>query len=172
MSEKQISLQPDSRYYFWWFFAGVILIPLFGIGIYIIYKKKKELSASNYRVTDHNITVADAAYSQSIDLANITDTTIQQRWIDKKFNLGNVIIKTDSRTVTLLGMKNPQNLAALIMQAAEAERLRLEKLNQTKQKAKTDRPVSIEKLDYLTGLWQQGLISNEDFEKEKKHFGG
>jgi hypothetical protein len=28
----------------------------------------------------------------------------------------------------------------------------------------------MERMDYLTGLWQQGLVSDDDFEKEKKHF--
>jgi len=172
MPEKQILLQPDQKHIFWWFITGIILTPLLGIGIYIIFKKKRELSAIHYRITDHSITATDVSYSQKIDLANIIDISVQQRWIDKKFNLGNVTIHTDSRSITLLGMNNPQNLAEMILQAAEAERLRIEKLKQIKQKAKTDRPVSIEKLDYLTGLWQQGLISNEDFEKEKKHFGG
>jgi len=172
MAKKQITLQPDQKHFFWWFLTGIILIPLFGIGIYIIYRKNRELSAIQYRITDHSITVTDASFSQKVDLANITDLSVQQRWIDKKFNLGSLTIHTDSRSVTMLGMKNPQNLTEMILQAAEAERLRIEKLNQIKQKSKTNKPVSTDKLDYLTGLWQQGLITNEDFEKEKKHFEG
>jgi membrane protein YdbS with pleckstrin-like domain len=172
MPEKQIVLQPDQKHFFWWFLAGIILIPFFGIGIYIIYKKKRELSAIQYQITDQTITAADSSYTQKIDIVNIIDVSVQQRWIDKKFSLGNILIQTDSRSVTLSGMKNPRKVADLIMQAAEAERLRLENLNQTKQKTKTDKPVSTDKLDYLTGLWQQGLLSNEDFEKERKHFEG
>jgi len=26
------------------------------------------------------------------------------------------------------------------------------------------------KMDYLTGLWQQGLLSDEDYHNERKHF--
>jgi hypothetical protein len=28
----------------------------------------------------------------------------------------------------------------------------------------------MDKINYLTGLWQQGLISEEDYKKECKHF--
>ena len=44
------------------------------------------------------------------------------------------------------------------------------------QEKKTERPEpehepgSMDRMDYLTGLWQQGLISDRDFDKEKRHF--
>ncbi len=170
MPDKKIYLQPDLKHNFWWYVAGVLLIPLLGLGIYIIIKKRREIASITCEITDHTITVADNSYSQTIDLVNITNIAIQRRWIDKKFGIGTLTLQTDSREVKMPGMENPDNLAELILKAAEAERIRLQKLNKTRQKEPESRNISKDKLDYLTGLWQQGLISNEDFEKERKHF--
>jgi hypothetical protein len=58
----------------------------------------------------------------------------------------------------------------MILKAAEAERYRVEQQAKNKREQPQTSPGSLDKLDYLTGLWQQGLLSNEDFKREKKHF--
>ncbi|MCC5908072.1 MAG: hypothetical protein JJU13_17790 [Balneolaceae bacterium] len=170
MSEKSIQLEPDPKVHFWWFLAGILLIPLFGIGLYIIYKKKKELSETRYKVTNLTITAVNTEYTESVDLMNIRSIDIHQRWIDKKFGLGQLQIRTDNRTLTLSGMNNPEKLSEMILTAAEAERMRLQKMKENKTKEPESKPGTKDRMDYLTGLWQQGLISEEDFEKERKHF--
>ena len=171
MSEKIITLKPDHKSQFWWYLTGFILIPLFGLGLYLIYRVYKNHQAIRYTVSDRQITAEDLKISENMDLANITDIDIEQRWIDKKFGIGNLTLKTDSRALKLIGLENPAQLSNMILQAAEAERLRIQKLEQQTRRAKENtKPGSIDKMNYLTGLWQQGLISNEDFEKEKKHF--
>ncbi len=171
MSEKIITLTPSHKSQFWWYLAGFILIPLFGAGLYLIYRVYKNHNAIIYTVSDRQITAEDLKFSENIDLANINDVDVEQRWIDKNFGIGNLILKTEKRSLKLIGLESPEELSKMIMQAAEAERIRIKKLEAQKQRSKEEtKPGSLDKMDYLTGLWQQGLISNEDFEKEKKHF--
>jgi hypothetical protein len=170
MSEKTIQLNPEKNVHFWWYLIGVLLIPLLGLGIYIIYKKRKELDGTHYLVTNQTITAVNPEYSETIDLVNIRSVDIKKRWVDEKFSIGTLVIHTKNRTLKMIGMKNPENLSDMILQAAEAERMRLEELKKKKPKPPEVKPGTRDRMDYLTGLWQQGLISEEDFEKERKHF--
>jgi len=171
MKEKKIELQPKKSHNFWWYVVGVLLIPLLA-GIYLLYKKVKELSEIHYKITDKTITSVSSSYTESVDIANINDVKIDQRWIDKQFGIGNLQLITNTRNVDLIGLENPKNIADLIMKAAEAERYKIEQ-QQKKERVETkSSPGSLDKLDYLTGLWQQGLISNDDYLREKKHFEG
>ena len=171
MSEKIITLKPEHTSKFWHYLAGFILIPVFGIGLYIIYKAFNRVTKVQYTVTDRQISAQYETYRDNVDLANIIEVTVTQSRIDRYFNIGTLALKTEQKSLELFGLKEPQELSTIILQAAEADRIRIEKRNKkTKQSREETTPGSIPKMDYLTGLWQQGLISNEDFEKERKHF--
>lgn len=169
MADKSIRLQPMKSYHFWWYVIGVLLTPIF-IGIYILYKKISELSSTYYEITDQTITAVHPSYSENVDIVNINEVIIQQRWIDKKTGIGNLHLITNTREIELIGLKNPGRLSDMILKAAEVERLRIrEQEKQEREQPKTS-PGTLDKLDYLTGLWQQGLITNDEYLEEKKHF--
>lgn len=170
MSEKTVNLKPSYTFLFWWYLLGVLLVPLFGIGLIVLFFLKKKQSAITYTIGNQSITKTDRSYSESVDLAEIMEIKIQQRWIDKKLNTGKVILITELKTVDLVGIHDPHSLSGLILKAAEAERMRLKKQKEVPKPATDSAPESLDRLDYLTGLWQQGLLSDEDFKKEKKHF--
>jgi len=168
---KKIELRPDWKRWFWGYFFGILLIPLAGIGLFVLWKVHRKKKSYIYEVTDQQIRVTGDNLSQTVDLVNIKTLDVEQNWFDKKFNLGDITLITESRTIKLLGQTNPQVLAETITTAIHAERKRIEELNRVKKKpVEHPPPGTIDKLDYLTGLWQQGLISNEDFEKEKQNF--
>lgn len=164
-----IRLQPSKIHHFWWYATGVLLTPIL-VGFYILYKKFQEISGIHYKITDQTITSINSSYTETVDIANINDVKIHQRWIDKKFGIGSLQLITNTRKVDLIGLENPKNLSDMILKAAEAERYRIEQ--QAKREVKTNESsnINLDKLDYLTGLWQQGLISNDDYLREKKHF--
>jgi hypothetical protein len=170
MPDKSFNIYPEKTYHFWWFIAGILLIPLLGAGIYIIYRKYRELSSITYKVTDHQISEINQNIAATIDLADIHDISVEKRWIDKNFDIGTLNIKTGTHSLQMLGIKNPEKLSSLIMAAAEAERRRLAEINKLNKAKPIVPPENLDKLDYLTGLWQQGLISDDDFKKERKHF--
>lgn len=169
MAEKMIELQPKKSHNFWWYVLGVFLTPIL-VGFYILYTKVSELSNTHYKITDQTITSINQEYTETVDIANINDVNIHQRWIDKQFGIGSIQLVTNTRKVDLVGLENPQNLTDMILKAAEAERYRMEQqAKKQKEKREPSHP-NLDKLDYLTGLWQQGLISNDDYLREKKHF--
>jgi len=172
MSEKKSLLRPSYATYFWWYFLGIILVPFLGLGLILIYLKYNELRSTVYKIKDHEIEAVTPGYTEKTDLTNITAATVSQRWIDKQFSIGSILLQTQSKTTKLWGIKNPQQIADIILQAAEAERVRI----RSKQKSKTakrDPEIAgvVDRLEYLTGLWQQGLITNEEFKKERKKMG-
>lgn len=164
-NERSITLTPSWKAFFWSYVFGIILIPAL-IGIIILWKTSKKHRGKSYKITDRKITVVDGNYSQNIDLADIRQAVAG----DLRFGVGNVTIKTQGRKIELIGLENPEMIATSIEKAVEAELRRLQAQEQTKPRETKYDPGSMDRLDYLTGLWQQGLVSNEDFEKERKKF--
>lgn len=169
---KSIELNPTWKRWFWGYFFGILLIPVLGIGIailWVVHSRRKNIS---YTVTDRQIEQRDQKISQKIDLANIKTLDVEQNWLEKKFDIGDIVVSTETRSIRLKGQVNPSNLSGMISAAVRAERKRIEELNRVKKAPKEELPSpgTLDKMDYLTGLWQQGLLSDEDFEKEKKHF--
>lgn len=169
---KSIEIKPNWKRWFWGYFFGVLLIPFAGLGIavlWIVHTRRKKIS---YTVTDRQIKQRDKNISQTIDLANIKTLDVEQNWLEKKFDIGDIVLSTETRSMRLKGQPNPANLSDMISAAVRAERKRIEELNRVDETPKEEPPPpgTLDKINYLTGLWQQGLISEEDFEKEKKHF--
>ncbi len=163
-NQKSIKLTPSWKAFFWRYVFGVLLAPLI-IGIYLLWKTRKEHKSISYKITDRRITVVDGNISQNIDLAEIRKATPGE----KQFGIGSVILRTQGREIKLLGLKNPETISISIEKAVEAELKRLEAEKQTKPREINYDPGTMDRLDYLTGLWQQGLISDEDFTAEKKN---
>lgn len=171
MAEKSIELRPDWKRWFWSYFFGILLIPLLGIGLFVLWKVHQKKKSIIYKVTDQQIKATEENISQTVDLTNIKTLDVVQNWLDQQFDIGDIILITESRQISLLGQKKPKSLADTISAAIHYERKRIAELNKEKEKQiDLPPPGTLDKLDYLTGLWHQGLISNEDFEKEKKNF--
>lgn len=169
MADKSIRLEPKKSYHIWWYVTGVLLIPIF-VGIYILYKKISELSDTYYEITDLTITAVHPKYSENVDIANINEVKIEQRWVDTHLGIGNLKLVTNTREVMLIGLENPGKLSDMILKAAESERLRMKNQKKYNREKPEISPGTLDKLDYLTGLWQQGLITNDEYIQEKKHF--
>lgn len=169
-NDKQITLAPSWKHHFIGYLLSVLCIPLFGlglIGLYFVYKKHQNVS---YRVTDTQISSADTKYQRNIDLVNIENVRIEQNWLQQKLGIGTLVLETSAVTMEVLGMEQPEKLKAMIEKAIAVQKKQNQKKNFRKKPDPKYRPGSMDKMDYLTGLWQQGLISNDDFEDESKHF--
>lgn len=164
-TERSITLTPSWKAFFWSYVFGIILIPAL-IGIILLWKTSKRHRGKSYKITDRKIIVVDGNYSQNIDLTDIRQAVAG----DLRFGVGNVTIKTRGREIELIGLEDPEMIATSIEKAVQAELRRMEAQKQTKPRETKYDPGSMDRLDYLTGLWQQGLVSDEDFEKERKKF--
>lgn len=162
-NQKSIQLTPSWKAFFWRYVLGVLLTPVI-IGFYLLWKTRKEHRSISYKITDRRITVVDGNISQNIDLADIRQATPGK----KQLGIGSVILKTQGREIELLGLENPEAISTSIEKAVEAELKRLEAEKQTKPREINYDPGSMDRLDYLTGLWQQGLLDDESFKAEKE----
>lgn len=167
---KEIILYPSHKAIFWWYLLGIVLVPFFGLGIYLIYRFYKEHKSIHYVITDLEIKAVNSTHTEKVDVINITETRVESNFTDKMLGIGHVIIKTNSRLIKILGQENPDQLSDMILRAAESERKRVSLTKKRSEETTKHNPGSLDKLDYLTGLWQQGLLSDEDYQNERKHF--
>lgn len=169
-SEKSTFLEPSWKQYFLFWLFSLLTIPLFGIGfigLYITYKRQNRV---RYEATDRRISSIDDKYRRNIDLVNIASIHVEQSWLQQKLGIGDLVLETSAVEMVLAGMDNPHRLKEILEQAVESEKQRHRQKEQNKARRPKYDPGSMDRMDYLTGLWQQGLISNEDYEKERKHF--
>ncbi len=169
-SEKKTFLEPSWKQFFLSWLISFLAIPLFGIGLiglYITYKRQNKV---RYVATDRRISSIDAKYRRNIDLVNIASINVKQDWLQEKLGIGDLVLETSAAEMVLAGMDNPYRLKEIVEHAVEAEKQRQRQEQENKPRQPEYEPGSMDKMDYLTGLWQQGLISDEDYKKERKHF--
>lgn len=171
MNSRVFILQPERSHYFWKILFGTLLIPLFGAGLFLLYKVHLNRKNTEYQLSDRAITVIRPEHTSALDLTDVQSIDIEQSVTDKWFSIGTLILKSGSKTVQLMGIKDPGSISEIILTSAKRLREELEAERKSKQREPKAPPGVIDKMDYLTGLWQQGLISNEDYERERKYFG-
>lgn len=167
---KQITLSPSWKHYFIGYLLSILAIPLFGIGLIALYFVRKKHKGTRFAVTDTQISSIDSKYHRNIDLVNVEEVTIEQTWLQEKLNVGTIVLKTSAASMELIGMEQPTQLKQTLEKAIAVQKQQQEKQDFRTTQDPKYKPGSMEKMDYLTGLWQQGLLSDEDFENERKNF--
>lgn len=160
--EKSIILRSSAKAYFWQYAAGILLIPVLA-GFYLLWKLHQKRKNTYYKITDHSITAIKPPISETFDLVDIKHVRVEE----KIFNTGHIFLNTASREMVMEGLENPAGLKNSIEKAIAMEHQRLEHQKQVQPREVKFAAGEMERMDYLTGLWQQGLISDEDFEREK-----
>jgi len=168
--KRHINITPDWRAYFWGYFFGILLIPLFGIGVIILWITHKKRTSVHYEIHDLFIREVKNNKSVKIDLLSIENVETEQSLTGRLFRTGTVVIKAAVSEIRITGTQEPHKLADTIQDAINLGHQHLKKQTGRKYGEPDHDPGTLDKMDYLTGLWQQGLISDEDFKKEKKHF--
>ncbi|OAN59623.1 hypothetical protein A8B79_11635 [Balneola sp. EhC07] len=167
--EKSIILNPSRKNYFWGYLIGVLLIPLL-IGIVVIWFINRKISSIQYRITDTSVSKVTKEDKTQLELVNILKTSVSQTGLQKLLGIGNVKLKANVSALILEGIENPESFLEKIDTAIAYQKEKLKASEKIKPRKPTHDPGTLEKLDYLTGLWQQGLISDEDYDQERKKF--
>lgn len=169
-NESKIQLIPDWRSYFWYYLAGILLISVFGAGIIVLWFVHKNRNSRIYEIHNHYIQENSTRGSRKLELVHIEKVSVSRNWTEKQFGTGTVRLAGNVSVIELYGIKNPHEMAEVIDQAVAVAKKKLYTFKQKKRRKPDHEPGTLDRMDYLTGLWQQGLISNEDYRKEKKHF--
>lgn len=164
-SSKSIELSASWKGFFWEYLISLLLTPLL-VGIFLFIRTRRKHKSYSYTITDRSITVKDGKYSEKVDIADIRNTEIK----DLRFGTGTLILKTASRKINMPGIEKPEALQESVEKAVQAELKRIEAEKQTQPREPEYEPGTMDRMDYLTGLWQQGLMSDEDYHTEKKKF--
>lgn len=168
--KKSFTLEPSWKQYFLAYLLSILAVPLAGVGLIALYFVRKKHKSRQYIVTDTQISSVDDKYQRNIDLLNIESVEVHQKWLQQKLGIGTIILHTSASEMVLEGIENPEQFKAILEKAIQAEIQRLQEAKKTKPQEPKYDPGSMDKMEYLTGLWQQGLISEEDYEKERRHF--
>lgn len=162
-------LRPDTMDLYQVLFGGFFLLA----GAFQLRSLSTSIRGIQYTFTDHQLIIKHKGSRETIDLHSITAIDlirpIPERWL----GVGDLIVRTDDESYILLGQQNPKALKSALEKASEAAQSRLRQASKrsiSQGDASPFSPGTLDRLDTLTGLWQQGLISDEDFEKERAHF--
>lgn len=169
-SNPSYSLTPSWKHFFFGYMLSILTIPLFGAGLVAFFLIRKKHRQIRYRITNQGITRTDEKYEHNIDLTDIERIELRKTQLQEWLKIGTLILHTSAFHMKLEGIEEPEQLSKLLEQAIETERKRLQARHKTNPREPQYQPGSIDKMEYLTGLWQQGLLSDEDYEKERKHF--
>lgn len=159
--------------FFWSYLWAVTMIPVAGIGLILLWRvekkrKGKAVIAESERIripdpdTPGEQRVLDLLVIQKIELVS---SSIPGKW----FGIGSLVFHVGSGEIKLDGVRNANRLRETIHKA-------IEELNKSKRSSPNERvksetiPGSTDQMNELTFLWQQGLITDDQFEQEKKKF--
>jgi hypothetical protein len=167
--DQSYELRPDWRIFLPQYVAGVLLAPLL-VGIWIIIRYRRKWLAMRLVVTNSRVEHQTEARKAHVMLHEITSCDVHFAGLPARFGLGTIRLRHEGKTLELPGIIDPEPVAALIERAAETERDRM-RLRASIEKTRPAHPSgTLERKNELVGLWQQGLISEEDYQRELRKF--
>lgn len=165
---KTFTIEPSWKHLFIAYVLSIMAIPLAGIGLITLYFTRKKHNSIRYKITDNRITAVDPKYEHNVDLVDIKSISITRDWLQTKLGIATLVIHTSAAKMKLVGIENSSQLKNILDQAVETEKKRQQQRQKTQHKQPEYDPGTMDKVEYLTGLWQQGLISEEDYQYERK----
>jgi hypothetical protein len=169
-NEEHFTLHPSWKYFFFSYLLSFLAIPLIGAGLIALYYLRRERKSIRYIITNTCITAINEKYEHNVDLVDINRIETQQSWLQQKLDIGRLLLKTSASNMEIAGIEHPETLKAMLKQGIQSAMKRQHQQEKTKPRQPESESGNMEKLNYLTGLWQQGLISDEDYKEERKHF--
>jgi hypothetical protein len=162
-SERVIILKPHPMGWLYLFVICVLAIPLFGLGLIAGVFLWKHIRSQSYRLSDSGVELHRDGRSTTLLWTDVTSASA----ISRAGRLGHVVLNTSGGTVKLLFLEDAFGLADTIQTMLDARNASSEERFEPRE---PELPMGNDRLNDLTALWQQGLISEEDYLAERKHF--
>lgn len=168
MIRNKITYKPDWRHYRFLFTIALLLVPI-GLGIILYFILRFRLNQMIYVIFDDAVEI-HAPERASIPLEDIrsVSTTDPVTFLGK--TVKSVQITTDERIFTLYALIEADTITSVLKVGIEAIQKQQEMTRERDRMAVKADPGSLERLNDLVGLWQQGLISEDDYLSERKKF--
>lgn len=167
MSNNQLILKTNWRYYYKAIVWGIILLPLL-VGLFILIYIYFRVQNQAYIVHDDRIQDRNSGASVSID--DIKEVRKNNRVEIAKVIIHDLQIVGSSSSIILRGIENASVIKESIDQLISFKKeLKESEEKRNAVQIKQD-PGSLERLNDLAGLLQEGLISYDDYLQERKKF--
>lgn len=159
--------------HFWAYLVAFILIPIAGIGFLLIWRLERRRRSKVFVAETDRIRLPDPDSRDDervIDLLviqkiEVNPSTVPGRW----FGIDSLTFQVGSGEIKIDGIRHANRLKETIELAIQ--HLKASKKSSKPRSTQSETiPGSTDQLNELTFLWQQGLITDDQFEKEKKNF--
>jgi hypothetical protein len=141
----------------------------FGFSLLFLWIFYRYLHQEDYTLGDHSIQVETKKNDQTIALHDIVRVRVIKVWWLSIFDLGHVELETSNLLLRLRGVKDPAGIGAIIQKAVDLAIERHNRQGISFQAPTQMHPAgTLEQLNDLVGLWQQGIIDDATFEEEQK----
>lgn len=148
-------------------YLGYALIPFFGIGFLLIRKINKEIAQSEVHVYNDRIVKGHV----SIPISEIEHVGRVSNERQKRIGLADLTVSSSGETIVFKDIEQAEKLEEALALAIKTEKQKRELAEKAKGYYEDEFKLGgLEHMNSLVGLWQQGLISDEDFREEQKKF--
>lgn len=162
-TERVIILKPHPLGWLYHWVICVLTIPLFGIGLVAGFFLWKHIRSISYRLGDADVSIVSGQETITISWDDVSEVYAESR----AGRLGHIVIISQEIRYRLTFLEDAFSLAETI-NSMLASRQRVSDVPQSSPIPQVE--MSVDRLNDLTALWQQGLISEEDYQKERRHF--
>jgi len=169
-NHEQFNLEPSWKHFFFTYVLSILAIPIVGLGLVALYLVREERKTHQYIITNFRITAIDEKYEHNVDLVDIEHIDLLQTSWQKRLGIGSLLLHTSASNMKLAGIEQPQKYKEILEQAITFQHKQQQQRPEIEEKQTEYNPGNRERINYLTGLWQQGLISEQEYKEEKKHF--
>ncbi len=144
----------------------------FGYGFIELKRLNSILEKRVYRIYDDVIEFSNEHESARIEISEIEKVVTETAEHQREHGLADLIItmRETGKTYRLEGIKHADALEEVLSLAIRAENEQRKMREKSKGDYTEYKLGGLEHMNSLVGLWQQGMISDEDFEREKQKF--
>jgi len=162
-SERVIILKPHPMGWLYLFVICALAIPLFGLGLIAGFFLLRHIRGISYRLSDTGVDLHRDGRVTSLSWDAVSGASA----VSRAGRLGHVVLHTVDGDIRLLFLEDAFGLAETIQAMLDARKAVQEERFDPRE---PELPMGNDRLNDLTALWQQGLISEEDYLAERKHF--
>lgn len=137
------------------------------ITIFVIIIDLKRLNQERYTIGDNSIQVQTHHDDSTISLVSIDGVTGIPYMMLRYRKMGRIVITANGQTYAMRGMEDASSRAALIWQAVQAVKNRRDEHNRPNYFIPPSHAAgTLEIMNDLVGLWQQGMMTDEQYTDE------
>ncbi len=133
----------------------------------LVYLENRRIKRSAFHISDHSIQIQTPKVDATVSLVTINAVASKPHWRLPFTGYGKVIVTANGREHVMDGIKDASSVADVIRQAVEDAISRQNRRNRPAFfQPPTHAAGTLELMNDLVGLWQQGMISDEEYQKE------